>query len=160
MRGVAGGAGVGDEERRGELVAPVKPIVYTLDPATRTGTARVTLANSGGRLRPGMYATATLFGAASASGPVVPTEAIVRTGGEAVGQAAVIIALGEGRFRPQPVTIGEEGDGVVRVLSGLAVGDRVVTSAQFLIDSESHLKTAVSNMRDRAQGDHDSHLGG
>ena len=58
------------EELRGRV-----DLVYdTIDPATRTGTARVTLANSGGRLRPGMYATATLFGAASASGPVVPTE--------------------------------------------------------------------------------------
>ena len=131
------------EELRGRV-----DLVYdTIDPATRTGTARVTLANSGGRLRPGMYATATLFGAASASGPVVPTEAIVRTGGEAVGQAAVIIALGEGRFRPQPVTIGEEGDGVVRVLSGLAVGDRVVTSAQFLIDSEARLAASLGAMQ-------------
>ena len=131
------------EELRGRV-----DLVYdTIDPATRTGTARVTLANSGGRLRPGMYATATLFGAASASGPVVPTEAIVRTGGEAVGQAAVIIALGEGRFRPQPVTIGEEGDGVVRILSGVAVGDRVVTSAQFLIDSEARLAASLGAMQ-------------
>ncbi|PAP74656.1 efflux RND transporter periplasmic adaptor subunit [Rubrivirga marina] len=129
-----------------ELRGRVDYVYDTLDPSTRTGTARITLANAGGRLRPGMYATATLFGAASASGPVVPTEAIVRTGGEGVGEAAVILALGDGRFRPQPVTIGEEGDGVVRVLSGLAVGDRVVTSAQFLIDSEARLAASLGAM--------------
>ena len=131
------------EELRGRV-----DLVYdTIDPATRTGTARVTLANPGGRLRPGMYATATLFGAASARGPVVPSEAVVRTGGEAVGEAAVILALGQGRFRPQPVTIGEEGDGVVRILSGVAVGDRVVTSAQFLIDSEARLAASLGAMQ-------------
>ena len=126
-----------------ELRGRVDYVYDTLDPATRTGTARVTLANTGGRLRPGMYATATLFGAASASGPVVPTEAVVRTGEE----TAVILALGEGRFRPQPVRLGEESGGVVRVLEGVAVGDRVVTSAQFLIDSEARLAASLGAMQ-------------
>ena len=126
-----------------ELRGRVDYVYDTIDPATRTGTARVTLANPGGRLRPGMYATATLFGAASARGPVVPSEAVVRDGET----TAVILALGEGRFRPQPVTIGEEGDGVVRILSGVAVGDRVVTSAQFLIDSEARLAASLGAMQ-------------
>ncbi|WP_412069901.1 efflux RND transporter periplasmic adaptor subunit [Rubrivirga sp. IMCC43871] len=126
------------EELRGRV-----DLVYdTLDPMTRTGTARVTLANAGGRLRPGMYATARLFGAASASGPVVPSEAVVRTGDE----AAVIVALGEGRFRPQPVRLGEESGGFVQILEGVAVGDRVVTSAQFLIDSEARLAASLGAM--------------
>ncbi len=136
-----------------ELRGRVDYVYDTLDPATRTGTARVTLANPGGRLRPGMYATATLFGAASARGPVVPTEAVVRTGDEAAGEAAVILALGEGRFRPQPVRLGEEGGGVVRVLSGLSVGDRVVTSAQFLIDSEARLAASLGAMQSMPEMD-------
>ena len=63
-----------------ELRGRVDFVYDTVDPATRTGTARVTLPNPGGRLRPGMTATATLYGAPSASLPVVPTEAVVRTG--------------------------------------------------------------------------------
>ncbi len=130
------------EEIRGRV-----DFVYdTVDPATRTGTARVTLANAGGRLRPGMTATATLYGAAGAAGPVVPSEAVVRTGSEAPGEAVVIVALGEGRFKPVQVRVGEEGGGVTRILSGLSAGDRVVTSAQFLIDSEARLSSAIAGM--------------
>ena len=125
-----------------ELRGRVDYVYDTIDPGTRTGTARVTVANPGGRLRPGMFATATLFGAASAARPVVPSEAVVRDGET----TAVILALGEGRFRPQPVTLGEESGGVVQVLSGLQPGDRVVTSAQFLIDSEARLSSALAGM--------------
>ena len=129
-----------------ELRGRVDYVYDTIDAAMRTGTARVALSNAGGRLRPGMYATATLYGAASARGPVVPSEAVVRTGGEAEGEAIVIVALGGGRFRPVTVQIGEEAGGLVRVLSGLSVGDRVVTSAQFLIDSEARLSSAIAGM--------------
>ncbi|MDT7858237.1 efflux RND transporter periplasmic adaptor subunit, partial [Rubrivirga sp. S365] len=125
-----------------ELRGRVDYVYDTIDPGTRTGTARVTVANPSGRLRPGMFATATLFGAASAPRPVVPSEAVVRDGET----TAVILALGEGRFRPQPVTLGEESGGVVQVLSGLQPGDRVVTSAQFLIDSEARLSSALAGM--------------
>ena len=126
-----------------ELRGRVDYIYDTLDPATRTGTARITVPNPGGRLRPGMFATATLYGALSEGGPVVPAEAVVRDGPE----AAVILALGEGRFRPQPVRLGEESDGFVRVLSGVEPGDRVVTSAQFLIDSEARLAASLGSMQ-------------
>jgi RND family efflux transporter MFP subunit len=141
-RAVASVTSLPGEELRGR----VDYVYDTIDPATRTGTARVTVTNAGGRLRPGMYATATLFGAASAPGPAVPSEAVVRTGGEAEGEAIVIVALGGGRFRPQPVRLGEEAGGFVRILSGLAIGERVVTSAQFLIDSEARLSSAIAGM--------------
>ena len=129
-----------------EMLGRVDYVYDTIDAATRTGTARVTVPNTDGRLRPGMYATARLFGDASAPRPVVPSEAVVRTGAEAEGEAAVILALGEGRFRPQPVTLGEESGGLVQILSGLQAGDRVVTSAQFLIDSEARLSSALAGM--------------
>ena len=131
-----------------ELRGRVDYVYDTLDPSTRTGTARVTLANTAGRLRPGMYATAVLFGAASARGPVVPSEAVVRDGEG----AAVILALGEGRFQPRPVRLGEESGGFVRVLAGVEVGDRVVTSAQFLIDSEARLAASLGSMEPAMPG--------
>jgi multidrug efflux pump subunit AcrA (membrane-fusion protein) len=125
-----------------ELTGRVDYVYDTLDPGTRTGTARVTVPNPDGRIKPGMYATATLFGAPSEARPTIPSEAVIRTGNEAV----VILALGEGRFRPQPVTLGAEGDGVIQVLDGLDGDERVVTSAQFLIDSEARLAAAVGAM--------------
>lgn len=125
-----------------EVTGRVEYVYDTLDPSTRTGTARVAVPNPGGRLKPGMYATATLFGAPSVAHPTVPSEAVIRTGNDAV----VILALGEGRFRPQPVTLGEEAGGYVQVLGGLSGGETVVTSAQFLIDSEARLSAAVGAM--------------
>jgi multidrug efflux pump subunit AcrA (membrane-fusion protein) len=125
-----------------ELTGRVDYVYDTLDPATRTGTARVAVPNPGRRLKPGMFATATLFGAPSDAHPTVPSEAVIRTGDEAV----VILSLGGGRFRPQPVTLGAEGEGAVQILAGLGGGEAVVTSAQFLIDSEARLAAAVGAM--------------
>jgi len=71
---------------------------------------------------------------------VAPENAIIRSGKNDI----VIIALGEGRFRPQNVLLGEYSDGYYQVLNGLSEGDQIVTSAQFLIDSESNLRTAVN----------------
>lgn len=113
-----------------------------LDPALRTVKARVMLPNPGLKLKPGMYATVELVGEETAPRPVVPGEAVISTGSREV----VILALGEGRFRPQEVTTGLASGGRVQVLSGLEGGESVVTSAQFLIDSEARLASAVSAM--------------
>lgn len=113
-----------------------------VDPQTRTVRARVVVDNADGSLRPGMYATATLQGRQTEPGPVVPSEAVLRTGDREV----VIEALGDGRFRPRPVKTGLETDGRIQILSGLSGGTRVVTSAQFLIDSEARLSNALSAM--------------
>ncbi len=125
-----------------ELTGSVEYVYDTLDPMTRTGTARVSVPNPGGRIKPGMYATVTLFGAPGEPRPVVPSEAVVRTGDT----AAVILALGDGRFRPQPVVLGEEAEGYIQILDGLSEGATIVTSAQFLIDSEARLSGAVAAM--------------
>ncbi len=125
-----------------ELRGRVEYIYDLLDPTLRTGKARVVVPNPGGTLKPGMYATAMLYGAPSEARPTVPSEALIRTGEEAI----VVLALGEGRFRPQPVRPGEESGGRVQILSGLSVGDVVVTSAQFLIDSEARLAASVGAM--------------
>lgn len=122
-----------------ELTGRVDYIYDTMDSVLRTGTARVTVPNPGGRIKPGMYATVNLYGSPSEPRPSVPSEAVIRTGDEAV----VIVALGEGRFRPQPVALGEEGGGYIQILDGLTGEEMVVTSAQFLIDSEARLSAAI-----------------
>ncbi|MDX1440101.1 MAG: efflux RND transporter periplasmic adaptor subunit [Rubricoccaceae bacterium] len=128
------------------LTGRVDYIYDSMDLVLRTGTARVTVSNPGGRIKPGMYAIVNLYGALSEPRLSVPSEAVIRTGDEAI----VIVALAEGRFRPQPVAVGEEADGYTQILSGLAGGERVVTSAQFLIDSEARLAAAIGSM---SQGD-------
>lgn len=113
-----------------------------LDEATRTVKARVAVPNPGLKLKPDMYATVHLLGGQTEAHPVVPTEAVIRTGNREV----VILALGEGRFMPAEVETGVEADGRVQILSGLTGDEEVVTSAQFLIDSEAKLASAVSAM--------------
>ncbi len=123
-----------------------------VDPDTRTVKARLVVPNPDRSLKPGMYATVTLRGGAAAPTPVVPQEAVVGTGT----REAVIRALGDGRFRPVPVTTGLTADGRTQILRGLDGGERVVTSAQFLIDSEARLQGAFGAMSTGSH-DHGSH---
>lgn len=113
-----------------------------LDPETRSLKARISVPNPGLKLKPGMYATVTLTGQGSSAMPVVPAEAVVRTGGRVV----VILALGEGRFLPANVVTGVQSGDRVQVLSGLQGNETVVTSAQFLIDSEARLQSVIGGM--------------
>ncbi|HET6569106.1 MAG TPA: efflux RND transporter periplasmic adaptor subunit [Rhodothermales bacterium] len=124
------------------LTGRVDYLYDDLDPQTRTVKARVTIPNPGLQLKPGMYATVYLTGGEAQPAPTVPSEAVIRTGEREV----VILALGEGRFRPQEVVTGVGADGKVQVLQGLSGGEQVVTSAQFLIDSEARLRSALSAM--------------
>lgn len=124
------------------LTGRVNYVYDTMDSTMRTGTARVLVSNPGGRIKPGMYATVNLYGALSEPQLSVPGEAVIRTGDDTL----VIVSLGDGKFRPQLVTLGEEADGYSQILSGLTGGERVVTSAQFLIDSEARLAAALGSM--------------
>jgi membrane fusion protein, copper/silver efflux system len=124
------------------LSGTIDHLYDSLNPESRTVRARITLANPGGELRPGMFANVMLLSPARESVPVVPSEAVIRTGEGAV----AVIALGEGRFQPVPVVLGLEADGRVQIREGLQAGQRIVTSAQFLIDSESRLKSAIGAM--------------
>lgn len=128
-------------------------VVQYIEPefSERTRTLRVKLAvpNPAGRLRPGMFATVEFAPVAVAEALAVPTLAVLRTGERDV----VVVDLGSGRFEPRPVTLGHVGEGYVAVLAGLEEGERVVTSAQFLIDSEASLQEAIQKMRTR-HGDH------
>ena len=112
----------------------VTAILPQADAASHTLTARVELPNPGGRLRPGMFASAR-FGGASQPALLVPSEAVIRTGTRSL----VMIAQAGGRYAPAEVRIGREADGKTEILAGLSEGERVIASGQFLIDSEASL---------------------
>ncbi|HRP97870.1 MAG TPA: efflux RND transporter periplasmic adaptor subunit, partial [Rhodocyclaceae bacterium] len=121
--------------------AKVSYLYPTLNAATRTTPVRLELANPDGLLRPGMFAHVELATAGAKPRLTVPTSAIVAGADRQV----VLVAEGEGRFRPQAVELGLRGRDHVEVLSGLDAGARVVVSANFLIDAESNLKAALAN---------------
>jgi len=120
----------------------VRYIEPAVEEKTRTIQLTLEVPNRKERLRVGMYATVVFEPTAAVNALVVPTEAVLRTGERNV----VIVALGDGRFAPRDVRLGPEGDGVVQVLDGLSEGDEIVTSSQFLIDSESNLREAIQTM--------------
>ena len=101
---------------------------------SRTLTGRVEMPNRGGRLRPGMYGQ-IVFGGSGAPALLVPSEAVIRTGTRNL----VMLALAEGRYQPAQVRVGREAGGQTEILAGLAVGERIIASGQFLIDSEASL---------------------
>jgi membrane fusion protein, copper/silver efflux system len=110
--------------------------------ATRTVRARIELDNPGARLKPGMFATLEFTSGAPRKSILVPSEAVIRTGT----RDFVIVALGEGRFRPVPVEVGFESGAQSEIRKGLRPGDRVVLSGQFLIDSEASLSATVARL--------------
>lgn len=109
---------------------------------TRTLKARVLLDNPRLELKPGMYASVTLTGGTPRKALLVPSEALIKTGTRSV----VIVAEGEGRFRPVEVTVGDEAEGKIEIREGLEEGQQVVASGQFLIDSEANLRGATEKM--------------
>ncbi len=113
-----------------------------VSPKTRTVQLTLEVPNPGGRLRVGMYATVVFEPVVVRDAVTVPSQSVLRTGERNV----VVVALGEGRFAPREVVLGPEGEGFVQVTEGLTPGDIIVTSSQFLIDSESNLREAVRKM--------------
>jgi Cu(I)/Ag(I) efflux system membrane fusion protein len=120
----------------------VSAILPEVNPATRTLKARVELANPGGELKPGMFATVNFTPAARKEALLAPTEAVIQTGKRTV----VIVAQGDGKFAPVDVEIGIETGGQTEIRSGLEAGQKVVVSGQFLIDSESSLRATGTRM--------------
>ncbi len=113
-----------------------------LSEQTRTLTVKIAVPNPDGRLRKGMFATVVFDPVIVRGAVTVPSESVLRTGRRNV----VITALGDGRFEPREVELGHAHGGLVEVHSGLEAGDRIVTSSQFLLDSESKLRAAVQQM--------------
>ena len=121
----------------------VQAILPDVNQTTRTLKARVELANANGRLVPGMFVQMQFMDMRNEKALLVPTEAIIQTGKRTV---VMLAEQGEksgessGRFRPVDVEIGIESGGQTEVKRGLQLGQRVVVSSQFLIDSEASLK--------------------
>jgi len=114
-----------------------------LKEATRTAKVRLRFANPGLKLKPEMFAQVRIESPVAHQAVVVPADAVIDTGIK----QHVFIALGGGRFEPREVKLGVLGnDGVREVLSGLKGGEDVVTSAQFMLDSESRFREAVQMM--------------
>lgn len=130
------GAGITDIAARIDTVYPA------LDRDTRRVGIRLVVDNADLRLRPGMFAQVHFEGGTATPVLRVPSEALIRTGR----RNTVIVAEGDGRFRPVAVTPGREVDGETEILDGLMEGDRVVVSGQFLIDSEASLSGAFHRM--------------
>jgi len=116
-----------------------------VDEKTRTARVRMEFHNPGYFLKPGMYATVELSSELAPSVLLVPDMAILRSGEK----NTVFVALEGGRFEPRIVLLGPRAEGdYYAVLSGLNEGERVVTSGQFLLDSESQLREAIQKMRE------------
>ena len=114
----------------------------TVNPQTRTLKAYVEIANPHWRLRPQMYANVDIPVPAASGVVRVPEEAVLHSGTRNV----VIVQKEKGLFEPREVQLGVTGGGYQEVRSGLRAGEVIVTSSQFLIDSESNLKEAISQM--------------
>ncbi len=113
-----------------------------LDPKTRTNKVRLEFDNTEGLLKPDMFADVTIRASRKARATVIPSEAVIRTGKT----PKVFVKAGKGTFEPRNVRLGLETGGEIEILEGVESGELVVTSAQFLIDSESSLKEAAAKM--------------
>ena len=115
----------------------VSYILPGVDAASRTLKARIEFPNPGGQLKPDMYGQVEIR-TGGARRLMAPESAVLDSGDRQV----VYVDLGNGNLQPRPVRVGERVDGKVEILDGLTAGERIVTSGDFLLDSESQLKAA------------------
>ncbi len=120
------------------FVGRVEQILPQIDMATRTVRVRLTIANSGTKLKPGMFVNVALKTNLGRQ-LVIPASAVFQSGTRQV----VFLNHGDGNLEPKEITVGPSAGDVLPVLSGLKAGQSVVTSANFLIDSESQLQAAA-----------------
>jgi Cu(I)/Ag(I) efflux system membrane fusion protein len=115
-------------------------VLHELESATRTGKVRIEVANLDHRIKHEMFADVQIdVGAGEPARLAVPTSAVIDSGNRQV----IIVDRGEGRFEPRPVKLGLRGDGFIEVLEGLKAGEKIVVSANFLIDAESNLRASL-----------------
>lgn len=116
-------------------------VIYPeIEAQTRTAKVRIELPNPDRLLLANMYGEVDIATGGTAPVITVPDSAIIDTGDRQI----VIVDMGEGRFEPRDVKIGARGTGMTEIMEGIAEGERVVVSANFLIDAESNLKAALS----------------
>ena len=120
----------------------VEYIYPSLDPKTRTLKVRLRFENEDESLKPNMFAKVNIYGGAKREVLTIPREALIRTGND----QRVILSIGKGRFQAREVTAGIESGEFIEIVKGISEGDKVVTSGQFLIDSEASLKASIARM--------------
>ncbi|MDN7128234.1 efflux RND transporter periplasmic adaptor subunit [Pseudidiomarina sp. 1APR75-33.1] len=125
----------------------------SLNSKTRTGKIRIHFNNPDAFLRPGMFANLNINAGVGDENLVIPKEALIRMGDS----NRVVLALGDGKFKSVNVDVGRLGSSRVEILSGLMAGDEIVTSAQFLIDSESSKSSDFKRMNHDSNTDSESH---
>ena len=132
-----------DREFRGRVT-----YVYpTVDEKTRTAKVRLEFENPGYFLKPGMFVSVQITAELEPSAVLVPDSAVLRSGEK----NTVFVALPGGKFDPRTVVLGSKAENDnYEVISGLSEGERVVTSGQFMLDSESQLREAIQKMRGAA----------
>ncbi len=113
-----------------------------LDPVTRTLQVRLRFDNPGERMKPNMYARVTIFGKSHPGALSIPREALIR----GARFDRVVVSLGDGNYMVKEVVSGIESGEWVEIVSGLEAGDEIVTSAQFLIDSEASLTGSIHRL--------------
>lgn len=126
------------------LQGVVRSIDTVLDPATRSANARAVLTDSEKVLKPHMFVNASII-IELGSALAVPEEAVFATGIKHI----IFVDKGDGIFEPRDVTVGAKADGYYQIKEGVVEGERVVTSGNFLIDSESRLKGALKGMSEK-----------
>jgi len=135
--------------------ATVLEVLPQLDTATRSLQARIPLQNPGERLSAGMLADVVIEGAGGGHGLLIPQEALIRTGRS----ERVMVALGDGRFVAREVRSGAESGDDIEILDGLADGEMIVVSGQFMLDSESQVRSSLRRYGDAPAGDATGHAG-
>lgn len=128
-----------------------------IDPVTRTGRVRIDVPNHDGFLKTGLYVAVALATGEDQPVLTVPTSAVLDDGA----RQAVLVDHGNGHFEPREIKVGRRGDNDIQVLSGLKEGEKVVISANFLIDAESNLQAAMRGFENKqpsnAAGAHGGH---
>lgn len=124
------------------IAGKVDAILPDVNAATRTIKVRIVLPNKDRHLLPGMFATVRFDGSGQKEALLIPAEAVIRTGQRSM----VMVDAGQAGFMPAEVTTGREAGGMIEVLEGLTAGQKVVTSGQFLIDSEASLRSTTERM--------------
>ena len=146
----------GDEVEMTLTSAPSKTFRGTLDyiypyaeAKTRTTKVRLVFDNADRLLRPDMFTEVTIFADPQENSIVIPSEAVVRSGS----RTQAFVVRSPGKFEPRIIQTGIESRGFVTVIEGVSEGEEVVTSAQFLVDSESKLREATAKMMEMLKSD-------
>ena len=123
--------------------AKVSYIYPFIQDQTRTAKVRIAFSNDKQTLKKDMYVTVNIVPTVTIDAVAVPEQSVIHSGSRNI----VVLSLGDGKFKSVDVTLGVLSDGYYQVIQGVSEGDVIVTSSQFLIDSESNLKAGTSSMQ-------------